>query len=83
MEVRLWHEFARYVAIAAKTTEGGILLAPAFLCEHSRNECPDLQVDNDGLEVTRNLVRRPSTVDQHFGDLRFLPIALRASNFLI
>jgi hypothetical protein len=24
-----------------------------------------------------------STADQHFGDLRFLPIALRASNFLI
>lgn len=39
MEVRLWHEFARYVSlIAAKTTEGRSLFAPAFLCEHSRNE---------------------------------------------
>ena len=37
MEVRLWHEFARYVSlIAAKTTEGRSLFAPAFLCEHSR-----------------------------------------------
>jgi hypothetical protein len=35
----LWHEFARYVSlIAAKTTEGRSLFAPAFLCEHSRNE---------------------------------------------
>ena len=39
MEVRLWHEFARYVSlIAAKTTEGRSLFAPAFLCDHSRNE---------------------------------------------
>ncbi len=39
MEVRLWHEFARYVSlIAADTTEGRSLFAPAFLCEHSRNE---------------------------------------------
>ena len=52
MEVRLWHEFARYVSlIAAKTTEGRSLFAPAFLCEHSRNECPDLQIYNDGVEV--------------------------------
>jgi hypothetical protein len=37
MEVRLWHEFARYVSlIAAKPTEGRSLFAPAFLCEHSR-----------------------------------------------
>ena len=47
MEVRLWHEFARHVSlIAAKTTKGRSLFAPAFLCEHSRNECPDLQVYN-------------------------------------
>ena len=84
MEVRLWHEFARYVSlIAAKTTEGRSLFAPAFLCEHSRNECPDLQVHNDGVEVARILLRGPRQSDQHFGDLRFLPIALRASNFLI
>ena len=39
MEVRLWHELGRYVSlIAAKTTEGRSLFAPAFLCEHSRNE---------------------------------------------
>jgi hypothetical protein len=36
--------------IAAKTTEGRSLFAPVFLCEHSRNECPDLQVYNDGVE---------------------------------
>jgi hypothetical protein len=47
MEVRLWHEFGRYVSlIAAKTTEGRSLFAPAFLCEHSRNECPEFQVYN-------------------------------------
>jgi len=52
VEVRLWHEFARYVSlIAAKNTEGWSLFGPAFLCEHSRNECPDLQVYNDGVEV--------------------------------
>ncbi len=84
MEVRLWHEFARYVSLmAAKTTEGRSLFAPAFLCEHSRNECPDLQVYNDGVEVARNHLGGPRQSDQHFGDLRFLPIALRASNFLI
>jgi len=37
--------------IAAKTTDGRSLFAPAFLCEHSRNEYPDLQVYNDGVEV--------------------------------
>jgi hypothetical protein len=32
VEVRLWHEFARYVSlIGAKTTEGRSLFAPAFL----------------------------------------------------
>ena len=52
MEVRLWHEFGRDVSlIAAKTIEGRSLFAPAFLCEHSRNECPDLQVYNDGVEA--------------------------------
>jgi hypothetical protein len=34
VEVRLWHEFSRYVSlIAAKTTEGRSLFAPAFLCD--------------------------------------------------
>jgi hypothetical protein len=52
VEVRLWHEFVGYVGlIAAGTSEGPSLFAPAFLCEHSRNECPDLQVYNDGVEV--------------------------------
>jgi hypothetical protein len=38
VEVRLWHEFGRYVSlIAANTTGGRSLFAPAFLCEHSRN----------------------------------------------
>lgn len=33
--------------------------------------------------VIVNPLRGPRQSDQHFGDLRFLPIALRASNFLI
>jgi hypothetical protein len=63
VEVRLWHEFVRDVSlIAAKTTEGRSLFAPAFLWEHSRNECPDLQVYNDGVEVARILLRGPRQV---------------------
>ncbi len=39
MEVRLWHEFARYVSlIAAKTTEGRSLFAPAFLCDRCTDD---------------------------------------------
>jgi hypothetical protein len=57
VEVRLWHEFVGNVGlIGARTTEGRSLFAPAFLCEHSRNECPDLQVYNDGVEVGKLLI---------------------------
>ena len=64
------------------------LTMPIFLLREAANDklsCGGraLREDQGNQHRGRRLLQRLVRSDQHFGDLRFLPIALRASNFLI
>ena len=58
MEVRLWHEFARYISlIAAKTTEGRSLFAPGLFIAN---------IHGTNVPISRSTLQM---VDKEFGDL--------------